>query len=170
MGEAKRRATLRAKAFVESKELKRARFNMRAIGTRLSHMFFVCTEVSWWSSLDERLIAAVALDHTDEDYSWIVLARDQNGCFRCVDVKTDYPTQWKAEEALRFRIAEIVRNEDIEALGAQGDETNVPIDLLRLPTDFAPEKLHPYFKLLLEDPGRAPARAVINEIGPWLVD
>jgi hypothetical protein len=32
--------------------------------------------------------------------------------------------------------------------------------LLRLPTDFDPDELHPYFRQLLDQPARAPARAV----------
>jgi hypothetical protein len=39
---------------------------------------------------------------------------------------------------------------------------------LRLPTDCDPETLHPYFRELLDRPARAPARAVIREIGPCL--
>ncbi len=61
-----------------------------------------------------------------------------------------------------------VQNEDIAALGKQGDEGNVPFDLLRVPADADPLKLHPYFRILLEGSGRAPARAAIREIGPWL--
>ena len=168
MGEAKRRAKFRKETFVHSKALKRARFNVLAIGTRLSMLFGMATEVSWWSSLDERLIGVVAFDHTDNDYNALIMARDQIGRFRCIDVQTSFPKEFDAETALRFKIAKLIAEDKIEQIGAQGDETNAPIDLFQLPTDFDPSKLHPYFRLLLEDPGRKPARAVIREIGPWL--
>ena len=45
---------------------------------------------------------------------------------------------------------------------------DAPIDLLRVPTDCDEAKLHPYFRILRDDPTRAPARAVINEVGRWL--
>ena len=168
MGEAKRRKKLRETANKFSKPLKRARFNIYSIGTRRSIAPYVSEELSWWASLDERLIGMTARDLTDNDYLWMILARDRNGCFRWAAGQTDYATQWHAEEALRFAIAEVVQNEDIDAFGDQGDETDAPVHLLQLPTDCDPETLHPYFQLLLEDPARAPGRAAIREIGPWL--
>jgi hypothetical protein len=168
MGEAKRRAKLREAANAFSKPLKRARFNLYAIGTRRSTVPYVSEEISWWTTQDERLIGMVALDYTDRDYLWMILARDRNGRFRCANLQTDFTTPRHAEEALRVALADALQNGDVEAYGVQGDETNAPIDLLRLPTDCDPETLHPYFRAILEDPGRAPARAVIKEIGPWL--
>jgi hypothetical protein len=168
MGDAKRRAKLRAAAAAFSKPLKRARFNLFAIGTRLSSVHYIAVELSWWASQDEPLIAMVSRDKIDSDYSWVMLARDAIGRFRCVDLKTDFPTQWHAEEALRFAMADTIQNKDLANLGQQGDETNAPVDLLRLPTDYDPKTLHPYFRELLESPGRAPGRAVVREIGPWL--
>jgi len=168
MGEAKRRARLRAEAAAFVKPLKRARFEIMAIGTRRSPAFFMAEELSWWASKDERLIAVVARDTTDNDYLWAILARDRIGCFRWVDGMTSLRSQWHAEEALAFAMADTVKNKDVAALGHQGDETNAPIDLLRLPTDVDPNTLHPYFRQVLESPARAPARAVIREIGPWL--
>ncbi len=168
MGEAKIRAQLQAAKFKYSCEIKRARFNVYAIGTRQSFLYGRVHEVSWWSSLDERLLGVVAFDYTDRDYNAMILARDLRGCFRCVDVQTDFKSQRLAEDAVRARIGEFVEGGEIEELGRQGDETNVTLDLFELPTDMDPEKLHPYFRLLLEDPGRAPARAVIKEIGTWL--
>lgn len=129
---------------------------------------YMCEELSWWASQDERLIAVVGRDRIDNDYLWTILARDRNSCFRSADVQTSIQTEWHAEEALRFAIANVVQTKNIETYGDQGDETNAPIDLLRVPTDYDPKTLHPYFRLLLEEPGRAPGRAVIREIGPWL--
>lgn len=168
MGEAKQRRQ-RRKALMETcKPLPLARFNLYALGTRRSPVAYLTEEFSHWSSQCERILGLVARDRTDNDYSWIALARDQNGCFRCANLKTDYSTGPRAEEALLEEIDRVVRNGDIDAYGTQGDETNAPINLLRSPTDFDPENLHPYFRLVLEDPGRAPARKVFEEIGPWL--
>src|SRR5260370_41979804 len=74
----------------------------------------------------------------------------------------------RAEEAIWATIAKVTQNEDVVELGREGDTSNVPFDLLRVPADADRSKLHPYFKLLLETPGREPARAAIKEIGPWL--
>ena len=168
MGEAKRQARKRREAAQFSRPLKRARFNLFAIGTRLSSVSLIADELSWWSSLDEKLIGVVCRDRIDDDYSWVVLARDRIRRFRAVGVGTSCKSQWHAEGELQTEIMKLVADGDLDQLGGQGDETNMPIDLLRVPTDFDPKAVHPYFALLLETPAREPARAVIREIGPWL--
>lgn len=150
------------------KPLSSARFNHYAIGTRRSPVRYLCEELSYWASHDERLVGLVGRDRIDDDYLWMVLARDQNGCFRCANLCTDSPSAPRAEEALLEEIKRVVDAGEVDTYGVQGDETNAPLDLLRVPTDFEPDKLHPYFRMVLEDPGREPARAVLKEIGPWL--
>ncbi len=148
--------------------MSRHRFNLYAIGTRYSRLYRIFEEVSWWSSPDERIIASTGRDMIDDDYSWAMLVRDAIGRFRAVKVDCSYPSLSAAERALWKAMADTLQSEDLIKLGNQGDETNLPIDLLRLPTDVDPAILHPYFRILLEDRSRAPARAVIREIGPWL--
>ncbi|WGJ15966.1 hypothetical protein QEV83_06875 [Methylocapsa sp. D3K7] len=148
--------------------MSRHRFNLYAIGTRRSKLYRIFDEVSWWSSPDERIIASAGRDLIDSDYSWAMLVRDAIGRFRAAKVDCSYPSLSAAEKALWKVMNDTQQTEDLVELGKQGDETNAPTDLLRLPTDFDPAQLHPYFRVLLEDRSRAPARAVIKEIGPWL--
>ena len=169
MGQAKRRATAREQDHNLSKPLKRARFDLYAIGTRRPEAAYMSSELSWWASLDENLIGMVAQDTTDNDFLWMVLARDQCGRFRCCDLKHSLRSQRYAEVGLRDRIAEVVRAGDVESFGIQGDEPEEAVSLLQHPINTDPETLHPYFRLLLEAPARAPGRAVIREIGPWLM-
>ena len=168
MGEAKRRRERRATLMRSVKPITRARFNIYTLGTRRAGIEHLADERSYWASHDERLLGLVVRDQIDDDFSWMVLARDQNGCFRCANLRVDFKTGPLAEEALFEEIDRVVTSGDIDTYGTQGDETNAPVNLLRPPTDFDPEKLHPYFRLVLEDPGREPARKVFEEIGPWL--
>lgn len=168
MGEAKKRAQMREKLNAFCRPLSRSRFNLFAIGTRYSAVHLIADERSWWSSADERLIAMVARDKIDNDYSWVILARDAIGRFRSVKVDTDYSSLSRAEDAMFAVMADTMQTEDLVELGRQGDETNMPIDLLKLPLDYKPDNLHPYFRELLESPAREPGRAVVREIGPWL--
>lgn len=168
MGEAKRRRARKNALLKTCKPMSRARFNVYALGTRGAAAQYMYEELSYWSSHDERLLGFVARDRTDNDFAWNVLARDQNGCFRSAACVTDITSQPRAEEALLEEIDRVIRSNEVEAYGVQGDETNAPLDLLRVPTDFDPGKLHPHFKIVLEDPARSPARAIFNEIGPWL--
>jgi hypothetical protein len=73
-----------------------------------------------------------------------------------------------AEAGLRVKIADVSRTADLAELGIQGDESNPAVDLLTVLPGTRPDQLHPYFRELIERPGRAPARAVLREIGPWL--
>lgn len=168
LGEAKRRRRLEEAAFHFSKPMKRARFTLLTIGTRHSKAAYMSSEISWWSSQDERVLGMVCIDKTDRDYFWMILLRDRIGRFRCANLVVDMKTVARAESELRLAIAEILKIDDIEKHGEQGDETNNPIDLFELATDQNPDQLHPYFKLLREEPGREPARVVFKELARWL--
>lgn len=168
MGEAKRKKELLKEAAKHSKPISRARFNLYSIGTRLARSAGLCEEMAWWALNDESLIGMVGRDTVDDDYLWMILARDRNGRFRCASLDCSISTREKAEADLKVALFEAAKRGDIEEFGAQGDETNHPIDLFELPLDHDPEKLHPYFRLLLEDDSKAPAKAVLKELGPWL--
>jgi hypothetical protein len=168
MGEAKRKAIRRKAREVLSKPIKRARFDLFALGTRLSFTRLMSVELAHWSDLEERVLGVVCLDTTDEDFGWVLLARDKIGRFRCVDVETSLDSERVAVERLRERIAIAVEENDFLALGDQKDETNYATDVLALPRGTTLEDLHPHFRALIESPSRHPGRSVFREIGPWL--
>ena len=168
MGEAKQKNAQRAKDHLHSKPLTYARFNHYALGTRFSMARVMAEELSWWADKDERLIGLVFRDTTDDDYGWIMLARDRVGRFRSVKLEVSLRSEAYATVGLRDAIAYSIKHDNIAELGSQGDEPNEPFDVLRVPPGTDPEKLHPYFRELYERPGREPARAVVREIGPWL--
>lgn len=168
MGEAKARNKSRLERAKLSKRISVSRFNLLAIGTRQSPAPYLYEEVDYWADLDERVIGLVARDLTDDDYYWCLLVRDRSGRFRSAEIDCSLRSAEYAAVALRERIAKAVTEDDLALLGTQGDETNHPTDLLSVPANCKPEDLHPNFKLLLESPGRAPARAVFKELGPWL--
>lgn len=168
MGEAKVKQQARREREKLSKRISKSRFNLLAIGTRRSPAPYLYQEVDYWADLDERVIGVIARDVTDDDYYWSLLVRDRNGRFRSAETDASLRSASYAVVALRERIAKAVTTEDLATLGTQGDETNHPTDLLVVPPDTKPENLHPNFKLLLDTSGRAPARAVLKELGPWL--
>jgi len=168
MGEAKRRAIKRVEREVFSRPIKRARFDLYALGARMSPTRIMSEECSHWSDDQERVLGVVIRDTTDNDFGWILLARDKIGRFRCADLETSLTSETIAVDRLRGRIAKAVEDGDFVALGDQGDETNYPTDVLAVPADAKLESLHPHFRLLTESPGRHPSRSVFKEIGPWL--
>ncbi|WP_424832262.1 hypothetical protein [Ruegeria sp.] len=168
VGEAKRRRQAEKRAEAFAKPIKRARFNVLTMGTRRSETAFMSEEVSWWASEGDELLGLIARDTTDDDYLWMVLARDKIGRFRCASLETDFRDQGHAEKMLRVEMMEIIEKGEIAEFGEQGDETNSPLDPFDIPANLSDDKLHPYFKMLAEEPGRAPARKVITELALWL--
>lgn len=148
--------------------MKRARFDLFALGTRRSPTRLMSEELSYWSDHEERVIGLVMRDTTDDDFGWILLARDKIGRFRCVDLDMSLNDERYATQQLRERIARAVDEQDFLALGDQGDETNYPTDVLRVVEGMSADQLHPNFQILLRSRSREPARAVFKEIGPWL--
>lgn len=168
MGEAKAKRKLMQQRLSLSKEISQARFNLLAIGTRLSPASYMFEEISYWADLEERVIGVITRDRTDDDYGWSLLARDRNGRFRAADLDFTTRCPQYTAVALRERIAKAVTEDDLALLGTQGDETNQPTDLLSVDPSIKESDLHTNFKLLRDTPGRAPARAVLRELGPWL--
>lgn len=144
-----------------------ARFDLLTMGTRLP-MAVMVEELSWWSCEDETLIGMVARDRTDDDYSWMVLARDRIGRFRAASFDVSLSSPEIAERRLVVEMAKVIDKGEIAEFGAQGDETNSPLDPFDVPASLDRTKLHPYFVILAESPGRAPARKVISELALWL--
>ncbi len=122
-------------------------------------------EVSYWSDEKEELLGLVSLDNSDQDYSWMILARDRIGRFRCCKLDVSIQNELRATDLLLAEMACLVRDGIPANFGWQGDEPNAPFDLLRVTPDV---KLHPYFQVVLDDLGHMPARSALQHIGPWL--
>lgn len=168
MGEAKRRARLWKTLEPLSRPLKRARFDLYALGTRRSPVRYMAQELQHWSDHEERVLGLVFQDTTDHDFGWILLARDKIGRFRSVDLEVSLTSEAAAVERLRYRIGRAVQEGDFLALGDQGDETNYATDVLAVPFGTDPGALHPHFRAMQDAPSRHPGRQVLKEIGPWL--
>ncbi|MGC1470149.1 MAG: hypothetical protein WA793_12280, partial [Sphingorhabdus sp.] len=105
MGEAKAKRERRLEREKLSKPISRSRFNLLAIGTRLSPAGFLYEEVAYWADVEERVIGVIARDITDGDYYWSLLARDRNGRFRSADLDASLRSAEYATVGLRDRIA-----------------------------------------------------------------
>jgi hypothetical protein len=86
MGQAKQKQQNREECQKLSRPMSQARFNIFAIGTRMSPTQYMSEEISYWSDLEERVLGLVFCDITDSDYGWALLARDRLGRFRSVDL------------------------------------------------------------------------------------
>ena len=63
-------------------------------------------EVEWFSDLLRRVLGTVVRDRIDDDWSYVVLGRDEHGIFRAIDFKVSLPTQETAAEQLGEKMRE----------------------------------------------------------------
>ena len=124
-------------------------------------------EISWFEGFDRKILAVIVLDNTDGDYGYVILGRDAQKMFRCIDLGSEfYKTPDEAEKALRYKILKY--GNDGLVLYPQGDEKKIPNEIL-IPCVDA-QQLHPYFAVLINEPRFEAARNLINEIAYSYVD
>ena len=109
---------------------------------------------------DERLLGVVIRDLTDQDYNFVILARDRHGRFRAVDVGQTYFTRRMAEVALINRMPEVHAKEDTAF--EQGDETEKHLDFFT--SKLSHDRLHPNFRDFADGRAFSAAREIITEM------
>jgi len=124
-------------------------------------------EVAWFEAGDRKLLAAIILDQIDSDYGHILLGRDSRRMFRCISVSSEFfKTVEEAEKFLESEIKAYV--DDANELYPQGDEKHAPNEILEPVVE--EDKLHPYFKVLINEPRFEAARNLIKEVVYSYVD
>ena len=151
-----------------TKPISRTLFDLLAIGTRMAVTRLYSTELSWWSDLDGDVLGTVILDHTDQDYGWIMLVKDGAGRFRCVDVEASLASERIATATLRIAMGNKARDPAFTGQEFQGNEPNRVLDLFE-DRGVSDGRLHPFYLELRDRPGRRPAKKVIEAVSPWLL-
>lgn len=124
-------------------------------------------EVAWFEAGDRKLLATVIFDQIDSDYGHILLGRDSRRMFRCISVSKEFfKTVEEAEDFLESEIKAYV--DDGNELYPQGDEKHAPNEILEPVVE--EDKLHPYFKVLINEPRFEAARNLIKEVVYSYVD
>jgi hypothetical protein len=129
------------------------------------HAEMIGREVEWYSDSAENVLGAVVLDLTDNDWSWVVLGRDEAALFRAIDFAVSIPSVAKARKILRERMLKHTKTG--KSTFPQGDVIRQK-NLLFKPA-VPPSKLCKHFKILLNAHHQA-ARGIIREIGFALAD
>ena len=57
----------------------------------------IANEVEWYEAFDRKILAAIVYDRTDRDYGFVVLGRDSQKMFRCIDMSCSFQKQEEAE-------------------------------------------------------------------------
>jgi len=123
-------------------------------------------EKEWYADHLENILGAIILDKADQDWLYVVLGRDEDGQFKCIDVQINFDTIGKARTKLIGKIEEYsTRGQTTFPQGGWSGKKN---------EIFKPvvpeEKLDPLFKLVAFDEGNSSAKTAIKEIAYCLED
>lgn len=148
------------------KPLSRERFNAFVNWTRLPIVADIGTELHWYSDSDERVLGVVIIDHTDADFGYVVLGRDEVGRFRAIDQQVSLSNEGKARSRLRKALRKY--SETGDSVFPQGSPTFKGVDLF---TPTVPEeKQHPTFKNIRKHLNWTPATGILREMMKSFVD
>ena len=147
------------------KELDVKRYKALVGQSRNPDVSFFSKELAWYSNEDESIIGVLLLDITDNDYSVVILGRDEVGCFRAFDVTASISTKEAAKTWLEGTIKWHSSKE--LKIFPQGD-TSTRVDLFT--PIVKPEKQHLFFTRLIRDSAFSSARDIISEMMLHFVD
>jgi hypothetical protein len=89
----------------QMKAISQERFNAFCMLTRHPMAEVLAEELEWYADDGERVIATLFRDTTDNDYCYLLLARDEIGKFRCIDVACTFPTLQFAWREMKVALA-----------------------------------------------------------------
>lgn len=141
--------------------LHKPRFDALAGYTRSPNAKLDGKEIAWFSDTNERVIGVVIKDVQDKDFLFIILGRDSNRRFRCIDISNSFfPAMDTAIDALRSALIEFEESGNSDF--PQGDEGRRRNDLFSpvSPTG----KLHDGFRKITELEGWTPALEILREM------
>ncbi len=124
------------------------------------------TEVEWYSDIEETVIGMIYHDHTDKDWSYAVLGRDERSQFRYIDGDTSLERRSLARDKLWSKIRQYA--EDGATVYPQGDaarKKNAIFD-----TKSNKSAINPIFLSVRDGKGHSPARDIIKEVAYAFVD
>ena len=135
---------------------------------RLPLVRFTAEEIEWYSLINNKLLAVVIRDKTDNDYGFVVLGRDTRKLFRCIEVCSEfYSSSLLARKALSRKIHQDYKNK-VQDIYPQDDESDAGFNLF---INAIPEsEQHHGYKILKNEPRYEAARNIISEIVNSFVD
>ena len=69
----------------------------------------ISEEAGWFTDETESFLGVVIRDKVDDDWGFVILARDQRFRFRAIEVESSVRTRDEARRSLQLRIAALLR-------------------------------------------------------------
>lgn len=139
-------------------ELDSRRFDALASYARNPAVRSISREFAWYASHDERVLGVLLLDLVDNDYTWLVMGRDEALRYRACDLECSLETQDEAYSRLMDAMARYSIAPD--SVFHQGDVAGPPIDFFTPVIDEG--KQNPSFRQLAMNVRYSPARGIIE--------
>lgn len=154
-----------AQSEIKLTELSEQRFNALAAHSRSPAAAYVSKELGWFANDDESVIGVLLLDTVDDDFAVVVMARDENGAYRAIDVESSIDSE---KEALDWLHGAMKWHTGTGKKVFPQDGSGQGIDLF---TPVVPiDRQHLYFARLANEESFLSARSIINEMMPHFVD
>lgn len=149
----------------EIKKISEARF--RALTFSVDPIAFILfKEIEWYSDKNEYHIMSVIYDYTDQQWSYIIMARDEDYLFKCIDIGHLYKNIETARTAMITKLTKLASA--AAQVHLQGEGKFQIRDIFELQT--LPDKLNKNFILLKDDEGFTPAKEIVREIAYSFID
>ncbi|UTW58844.1 hypothetical protein KFE96_00610 [Kordiimonas sp. SCSIO 12603] len=148
------------------REITRRRFDALCYA-KMPTLRYIACEVAWYEAIDGKLLCTITKDLTDGDYGFVILGRDSRRLFRAISLcKNFYPSPADTYPHLLEALEQFA--EDGKDIYPQGDEVIPPNEIFDRVVD--EDKIHPYFKILRDEPHQEAARNIIKEIAYSFID
>ncbi|HCJ4282395.1 TPA: hypothetical protein ACSH5C_001523 [Legionella pneumophila] len=133
---------------------------------RQPQLQFYSKEIEWYSFYNNKLLAVIIWDFIDNDYGFVILGRDENRLFRCIEVSEVFKhslTSTRHALYKKIKLYELT----IKDCYPQG-VLNKRIDLFKAIID--QKKQHKFYKILAQETRFEAARNLITEIANSFID
>jgi hypothetical protein len=150
---------------IEIKEISKQLFDSYVLLSRSPNIHFLSKELQWYANSNETILGVVSIDKIDNDYSAVMLGRDEIGRFRAFNLQTSFVRNEDAILWLKNTIKWYTGlGKTIFPQGGPGKVYKI------FETDIPREKQHPFFIHLNNDDSYIPAKKIINNIMPYFTD
>lgn len=138
--------------------IRRERFEALVGYSRLPHAAAISKELEWYANDGEWLLATILVDYEGE-FATIILGRDADQRFRCIECLAPYQTLEDAWRSMHEKSSDLIT--EGKMIYPQGDERGKKKDLFK--PIYTQCKLNPSFEMVRTSKGYSSAREIIAE-------
>lgn len=147
-------------------KITKVRFEALAGFCRRPETLFLIKEIEWFQAENEAVLAVLAMDKTDGDFTVIILARDKRLRYRFIQQTDFFENKAEALEEVKLLLNSVL--EDLSIYSDQGDEKGKPLDFFKPVKPKKPLNVH--FELLMSNKVNSCARGIISPMMRWYED